>query len=121
MKFEELNIITPIMKALKAEGYEAPTPIQERAIPAVLKGRDLLGCAQTGTGKTAAFSIPLLQILSRERINERAPRTIRALILAPTRELALQTGENLRAYGKYLGIKHTVIFGGYRRMPRQGR
>lgn len=118
MKFEELKIITPIMEALKTEGYEVPTPIQEQAIPAVLEGRDLLGCAQTGTGKTAAFSIPLLQILSKERINGSALRKIRALILAPTRELAVQTGENLCAYGKYLRIKHTVVFGGVSQGPQ---
>lgn len=112
MRFEELNIITPIIEALKAEGYEVPTPIQERAIPAILAGRDLLGCAQTGTGKTAAFTIPLLQILYSERIDEKAPRTIKALILAPTRELAVQIGESLSAYGRYTRIRHTVIFGG---------
>lgn len=118
MRFEELNIITPIIEALKAEGYEAPTPIQERAIPAILAGRDLLGCAQTGTGKTAAFTIPLLQILSRERIDEKAPHTVKALILAPTRELAVQTGESLSAYGRYTRIRHTVIFGGVSQVPQ---
>ena len=106
------------MKALKAEGYEVPTPIQERAIPAILAGRDLLGCAQTGTGKTAAFGIPLLQILSRERTGEKDPRTIKALILEPTRELAVQTGEGLSAYGRYTRIKHTVIFGGVSQVPQ---
>lgn len=118
MRFEELNIITPIMEALKAEGYEAPTPIQERAIPAILRGRDLLGCAQTGTGKTAAFTIPLLQILNRERIDEKAPRTVKALILAPTRELAVQTGDSLSAYGRNIQIRHTVIFGGVSQVPQ---
>ena len=118
MRFEELNIIKPIIEALKAEGYEAPTPIQERAIPAILAGRDLLGCAQTGTGKTAAFTIPLLQILSRERIGDKNPRTVKALILAPTRELAVQTGESLCAYGKYTRIRHTVIFGGVSQFPQ---
>lgn len=112
MRFEELNIVTPIMKALKAEGYEVPTPIQQRVIPAILAGRDLLGCSQTGSGKTAAFAIPLLQILNKERIDEKDPRIIKALILAPTRELAVQTGESLSAYGRYTRVRHTVIFGG---------
>lgn len=118
MRFEELNIIEPIVKALKAEGYEIPTPIQEQAIPAVLAGRDLLGCAQTGTGKTAAFSIPLLQILNGQMTDERAPHTIKALILAPTRELAVQTGESLTAYGRHTRIRHTVIFGGVSQVPQ---
>lgn len=118
MRFEELNIITPIIKALKAEGYEAPTPIQEQAIPAILAGRDLLGCAQTGTGKTAAFAIPLLQILNGERIDGKDPGTIKALILAPTRELAVQTEESLSAYGRYTRIRHTVIFGGVPQVPQ---
>ena len=118
MRFKELNLITPIMKALKAEGYEVPTPIQERAIPAILSGRDLLGCAQTGTGKTAAFAIPLLQILNMETVDEKDPRTIKALILAPTRELAVQTGESLSAYGRYTRIRHTVIFGGVSQVPQ---
>lgn len=112
MKFENLNIIAPILKAVDAEGYTTPTPIQEQAIPAILKGRDLIGCAQTGTGKTAAFSIPLLQILHKEKSDEKGLRVIKALILTPTRELAIQIGESLAAYGKYTGLKHTVIFGG---------
>jgi ATP-dependent RNA helicase RhlE len=112
LKFENLNLITPILKALKAEGYTTPTPIQEQAIPVILEGKDLLGCAQTGTGKTAAFAVPLLQILYEEQKNEKPPRTIKALILTPTRELAIQIGESLTAYGRYTGIRHTVIFGG---------
>lgn len=112
MRFKELNIIEPILEALKDEGYDAPTQIQEQAIPAILAGRDLLGCAQTGTGKTAAFAIPLLQMLNRERVNEKENHAIRALILAPTRELAIQNGECLHAYGKYISVRHTVIFGG---------
>lgn len=112
MKFENLNLITPILKSLKAEGYTTPTPIQEQAIPVILEGKDLLGCAQTGTGKTAAFAVPLLQILYEEQKNEKPPRTIKALILTPTRELAIQIGESLTAYGRYTGIRHTVIFGG---------
>jgi len=118
LRFEELKIITPIREALKAEGYEAPTPIQEQAIPAILAGRDLLGCAQTGTGKTAAFTIPLLQILSGERAEEKDMRTIKALILVPTRELAVQIGESLFAYGRYTPIRHTVVYGGVSQAPQ---
>lgn len=118
MRFEELNIIAPIMDALKAEGYEAPTPIQERAMPAILAGRDLLGCAQTGTGKTAAFTIPLLQIFKSERIDEKNLCTIKALILVPTRELAVQIGESLSAYGRYIRIRHAVIFGEVSQVPQ---
>ncbi len=112
MKFEKLNIITPILKALSTEGYTMPTPIQEKAIPVILEGKDLLGCAQTGTGKTAAFAIPLLQMLCNEQKNEKGSRTIKALIMTPTRELAIQIGESFAAYGRHTGIKHTVIFGG---------
>ncbi len=112
MNFEKLNVITPILKALTAEGYTTPTPIQEQAIPIILQGKDLLGCAQTGTGKTAAFAIPLLQILYNEKIDEKGPRKIKALILTPTRELAVQIGESIAACGRHTGIRHTVIFGG---------
>lgn len=112
MKFEELNIIAPILKALAHEGYTAPTPIQEQAIPIVLTGNDLLGCAQTGTGKTAAFAIPVLQLLSDRTPAGKSARPIRNLILTPTRELAIQIGESFAAYGKNLHLKHTVIFGG---------
>lgn len=113
-----MNIIPPILRALKTEGYTMPTPIQERAIPVILEGKDLVGCAQTGTGKTAAFSIPLLQILHKEQRNEKGSRTIKALIMTPTRELAIQIGESLTAYGRYTGIKHTVIFGGVSQVPQ---
>lgn len=112
MNFEKLNIATPILKALCAEGYNTPTLIQEQAIPVILEGKDLLGCAQTGTGKTAAFAIPLLQILYKEKISEKGPRIVKALILTPTRELAIQIGESLGSYGRYTGLKHTVIYGG---------
>ena len=118
MKFENLNLIAPILKAVETEGYTTPTPIQEQAIPIILEGKDLLGCAQTGTGKTAAFAIPLLQILHKEKINTKEPRTVKALILTPTRELAIQIGESLTAYGRYTGIKHTVIFGGVSQIPQ---
>ncbi|MGB7606690.1 MAG: DEAD/DEAH box helicase [Lutisporaceae bacterium] len=112
MLFKDLNLIMPIQKALKAEEYNEPTPIQERAIPSILAGRDLLGCAQTGTGKTAAFAIPILQILSREKRAARDTRQIGALILAPTRELAIQIGESFETYGQYLSLRTTVIYGG---------
>ena len=112
MNFKELHLIAPILKALEGEGYTSPTPIQEQAIPDVLKGKDLLGCAQTGTGKTAAFAIPILQNLFLQRNHELASDDIKALILTPTRELAIQIDESFAAYGKYTGIRHTVIFGG---------
>jgi len=106
------------MKALKTEGYTMPTPIQEQAIPVILEGKDLLGCAQTGTGKTAAFAIPMLQMLHEEAKNEKGPRRIKALILTPTRELAIQIDESFAAYGRYTGIKHTVVFGGVSQIPQ---
>lgn len=112
MSFENLNLIEPILKAIKIEGYTVPTPIQEQAIPIILERRDLLGCAQTGTGKTAAFAIPMLQILHSEPKAVPGQQTIKALILTPTRELAIQIGESFSAYGKYIGLKHCVIFGG---------
>ncbi|MDD3120340.1 MAG: DEAD/DEAH box helicase [Candidatus Gracilibacteria bacterium] len=112
MLFTDLNLISPILKALEKEGYESPTPIQEKAIPHILQGRDVLGSAQTGTGKTAAFAIPTLQILSREREVSNMPRTIKSLILTPTRELAIQIEESFTAYGKNLGLRHAVVFGG---------
>lgn len=109
MSFKNLELIQPILKALDAQGYTSPTPIQQQAIPLVLKGRDLLGVAQTGTGKTAAFGIPILQLLDGKKRNGRG---IRSLILTPTRELAIQIDESLAAYGKYTNLSHTVIFGG---------
>lgn len=112
MSFQNLDIIDPILKALQAEGYQHPTPIQKQAIPIILDKRDLLGSAQTGTGKTAAFAIPILQIIAAEKIGTKGPHVIKALILTPTRELAIQIGESFSAYGKYTGIQHAVIFGG---------
>ena len=112
MLFKDLNLILPIQKALKTEEYDKPTPIQERAIPSILAGRDIIGSAQTGTGKTAAFAIPILQILARNKDIVRDARQIRALILAPTRELAIQIGESFEAYGRYLSLVTTVIYGG---------
>ena len=112
MTFENLNLIEPILRALKTEGYTEPTPIQEQAIPILLEGKDLLGCAQTGTGKTAAFAIPILQHLYEAKAAMAAKRQIKALILTPTRELAIQISESFTAYGKHTGIRHTVIYGG---------
>ncbi|MCS3529693.1 DEAD/DEAH box helicase [Chryseobacterium sp. JUb7] len=109
MNFTDLQLIDPIAKAIEEQGYTNPTPIQERSIPEILKGRDFLGCAQTGTGKTAAFSIPILQNLAK---NKTPNRHIKALILTPTRELAIQIEENINDYGKYLPLKQLVIFGG---------
>jgi ATP-dependent RNA helicase RhlE len=122
LSFEQLGLIAPLLKALNNEGYTNPTPIQQQAIPFVLQKRDLLGCAQTGTGKTAAFAIPLLQLMyqqSREvPAGGRAPRSIRALILTPTRELAIQIGDSFAAYGKFMDLKHLVIFGGVSQHPQ---
>jgi ATP-dependent RNA helicase RhlE len=112
MTFSELGLIKPILTALEAEGYTTPTPIQAAAIPILLKGHDLIGCAQTGTGKTAAFSIPTLQLMADAKRKDPRNREVKALILTPTRELAIQIGESLNAYGKGLGLRHTVIFGG---------
>ena len=112
MSFEKLNLIEPILKALNTEGYTIPTPIQEQAIPLLLDGKDLLGCAQTGTGKTAAFAIPILQKLYLQKHAENGGWNIKALILTPTRELAIQIDESFAAYGKHTGLKHLVIYGG---------
>ena len=112
MQFKELNVIPEILKALEMENYSTPTPIQEKAIPIVLSGRDLLGCAQTGTGKTAAFAIPTLQLLSEEKTSQKGNQTIKALIVTPTRELAIQIYESFCTYGKFTKLKSCVIFGG---------
>jgi len=112
MLFKDLSLIEPLLRALETEGYESPTPIQEQAIPPVLEGRDLLGCAQTGTGKTAAFALPILQRLANERHNFKDGRKIRTLILTPTRELAIQIGESFTAYGRHVDVRNLVIFGG---------
>jgi ATP-dependent RNA helicase RhlE len=109
--FSDLGLIEPLLRALTAEGYAVPTPIQAQAIPLLLQGRDMLGIAQTGTGKTAAFALPLLQRMAANRIKA-APRCPRALILTPTRELAVQIGDGFKTYGRHLGFKHTVVFGG---------
>ena len=112
MLFKELNLIEPILKALQTEGYTTPTPIQEQSIPIVLQKRDLLGCAQTGTGKTAAFAIPMLQLLAEDLIVGKKTKAPKALILTPTRELAIQIMESFAAYGRHIPLKRSVIFGG---------
>ncbi len=110
MTFSDLGIIPPILKALQAQGYSHPTPIQTKAVPLLLAGKDLLGCAQTGTGKTAAFAIPIIQKIHLDR--QKGPRKIRALVVTPTRELALQIGESFSQYGKFTSVRNTVVFGG---------
>jgi len=113
MSFKELNLIEPLEKAIAKQGYSIPTPIQSKSIPPLLEGRDIIGIAQTGTGKTAAFVLPILQ-----RMTERYPRVLRTLVLAPTRELAAQIGESFSVYGQFLKFKHTVIFGGVGQTPQ---
>ncbi|MEN6618029.1 MAG: DEAD/DEAH box helicase [Rikenellaceae bacterium] len=117
MTFKELNIIEPILKALIQEGYSTPTPIQVEAIPIILNNSDILGCAQTGTGKTAAFSIPILQKLY-GNVKQGRNKDIKALVLTPTRELAIQIDESFAAYGKYTSLRHTVVFGGVGQRPQ---
>lgn len=112
MTFENLNLIAPILEALKTEGYTTPTPIQAQTIPLALEGKDILGCAQTGTGKTAAFAIPIIQLMSQDRSNLNGRRPIRSLILTPTRELAIQIAESFENYGAKTNLKYEVIFGG---------
>ena len=114
MKFQTLHITEPILKAVKEQGYVDPTPIQEQAIPYALQGRDILGCAQTGTGKTAAFSIPTIQMLKKHY-----KQSIRSLIVTPTRELAIQIQENITAYAQYTTIRSAVIFGGVPQKPQE--
>jgi ATP-dependent RNA helicase RhlE len=117
LSFSELALVEPIQRALRAENYETPTPIQAQAIPHLLAGRDLLGIAQTGTGKTAAFALPILQRLAANRVQ--APRnSMRALVLTPTRELALQIAESFRGYGRHMGLRTAVIFGGVGQGPQ---
>ena len=118
MLFKELPLIEPILRALSDEGYETPTPIQQQAIPVVLQHRDLLGCAQTGTGKTAAFTVPILQLMHANPPAGHGQRPIRTLILTPTRELAIQIGDSIKAYGKHLKLKSLVIFGGVSQVPQ---
>ena len=117
MHFESLNIIEPILRSLKEEGYTIPTPIQTEAIPVVLNGTDLIGCAQTGTGKTAAFAVPILQLLHGNKVFEKK-RKIRSLVVTPTRELAIQIEESFKSYGRYTGLTYTVVFGGVNQNPQ---
>lgn len=117
MKFENLRIIEPILKALAEEGYKAPTPIQEQAIPHALEGKDILGCAQTGTGKTAAFAIPIIQNIHGQG-NKGSSRKIQSLILTPTRELAVQIEESFKTYGRYTNLKYCTVYGGVSQKPQ---
>jgi ATP-dependent RNA helicase RhlE len=117
-RFAELSLIEPLVRAVHAAGYETPTPIQEQAIPHVLQGRDLLGCAQTGTGKTAAFALPILQRLTQAPPSRPGQRPIRVLVLSPTRELAAQIGDSFTTYGRHTGLTNTVIFGGVGQTPQ---
>ena len=112
MNFKDLGLIEPLLHALRDQGYTHPTPIQAQSIPMLLKGRDMLGCAQTGTGKTAAFAIPILQEMYLKKQKSSGQRKIKALVVAPTRELAIQIANSFTTYGKYTGLKNTVVFGG---------
>ena len=117
MTFKELNLIEPLLRAIEEEGYSVPTPIQAEAIPILLKGTDLLGCAQTGTGKTAAFALPILQFLTENKSFDKKKK-IKSLIVTPTRELAIQIEESFNAYGRYTSLNCTVIFGGVGQQPQ---
>ena len=117
MTFKELNIIQPVLKAIEEKGYTEPTPIQQKAIPAALSQRDVLGCAQTGTGKTASFAIPIIQFLQTDSVREKH-KGVKALILTPTRELALQISECIDEYAHYTQVRHGVIFGGVNQRPQ---
>jgi ATP-dependent RNA helicase RhlE len=112
MSFEKLNLMEPLLRALKNEGYTKPTPVQEQSIPVLLERKDLLACAQTGTGKTAAFALPILQLLHQDELYVKGQPGIKALILTPTRELAIQIKESFEAYGRHLRLRHSVIYGG---------
>src|SRR5512137_1540600 len=117
MSFEKLNIMAPLKLALEKEGYTAPTPIQMQAIPHLLQGKDLMGIAQTGTGKTAAFVLPILQRMSEDH-KVPSPGAPRVLVLAPTRELAAQIDQSFATYGRFLRFRHTAIFGGVSQVPQ---
>lgn len=120
MTFKEMNLIEPICKALDDQNYSEPTPIQQKSIPIILQKKDILGCAKTGTGKTAAFAIPILQMLNEAKAgaNVRSAHLLKALILTPTRELAIQIAENFKEYGKYTDLRYTVIYGGVNQKPQ---
>ncbi len=117
MSFRELGLAEPIVRAVTAEGYNTPTPIQLQSIPHVIAGRDLMGCAQTGTGKTAAFALPILERIDKDR-RAAVPRSPRVLVLSPTRELAAQIGESFATYGRNLRFRQTVVFGGVGQGPQ---
>ena len=123
MQFDELQLAEPLRRAVRDAGYIEPSPIQAQAIPPVLAGRDLIGCAQTGTGKTAAFALPILQRLDAHNgtPNGRKPRHIRVLVLSPTRELAAQIGESFETYGKFTDLRQVTIFGGVNQNPQVDR
>ena len=118
MSFDELGLRAELLEAVKSKGYQTPTPIQAQAIPEILNGRDILARAQTGTGKTDAFALPLVEILGYQKAKGLHPR---ALVLTPTRELALQVGESIQSYARRLSMKCTVVFGGVRIAPQIGR
>lgn len=118
MSFEDLDLGPDLLKAVQSKGYIAPTPIQSRVIPVILNHQDVLARAQTGTGKTDAFALPIVELLSRQRVNKRAPR---ALILAPTRELALQVGDCFKEYGRRVSLRCTVVYGGVNISPQIDR
>ena len=117
MSFDSLGLATPLLKALAKKGYTEPTPIQKKAIPPVLKGRDVLASAQTGTGKTAGFVLPILQLLEQKK--QQGRRQVRALILTPTRELAAQIYDNAKIYSEFVDIRSTVVFGGVNINPQK--
>jgi len=119
MPFEKLGLIEPLFRALRSKGYVQPTPIQIQTIPSLLDGKDLLGCAQTGTGKTAAFALPILQRLSAGAPPDHGHRPVRALVLTPTRELAAQIDESFGAYGRHVDLRHAVVFGGVSQVPQE--
>jgi ATP-dependent RNA helicase RhlE len=118
MSFNKFNLTENIQKVLASEGYSVPTPIQEMAIPVILEGKDLIGCAQTGTGKTAAFALPVLKILDGEKLPRKFRRNIKALVLTPTRELAQQISDSFNKYGSNSGIRNTVVYGGVPQRPQ---
>ena len=117
MHFKDLNLNPSILSALEAQGYESPTPIQAQAIPRILEGKDLLGCAQTGTGKTAAFALPILDRLARDA-RRPAPKSCRVLVLTPTRELAAQIAASFATYGRHLPLRRAIVFGGVGQNPQ---
>lgn len=119
MIFKNFNLSDPLQRALKSAGYVQPTPIQQQAIPILLQNKDLLGCAQTGTGKTAAFALPMIESLYRRATDDNGRRPIRGLVLCPTRELAAQIGDSFKTYSRYTEMRHAVIFGGVPQWPQQ--